>query len=91
MIEKQCGPIPLWMAQSADKQLKASFLKNGQTIKVDSSDASKGHEMLHEMRLNWPACKMREGSHLSWLKMKTLDQLVQHEHSHYHRAFLDLI
>ena len=78
MIEKQCGPIPEWMASSSNQ--KQLF---GQETKIV--------EKVHKMRLNWPECRVRDGAHLSWIKMRTLDQLVQHEHDPVHRYFLDLL
>lgn len=71
MIEKQCGPTPLWMATNAQsKGMRAIYLKD-KTTRVDG-----GANMQHEMRIDWPTAKKREGSLLSWQKMKTLDQLV---------------
>jgi hypothetical protein len=86
MIEKQCGPTPPWMAtNSQSKTLRGIYLQD-KTTRVDG-----GTGVQHEMRIDWPAVKRREGSLLSWQKMKTLDQLVQHEFNHHHRAFLDLV
>ena len=80
MIEKQCGPIPDWMASgSLNHQMRSIFLRDGQTKIVEN----------YRMHINWPEAKRK--SYQSWLKMKTLSHLVQHQYNKFHKSFLDLL
>lgn len=60
MIEKQCGPIPDWMATNSSLRI---FMREGETKIVDN----------YKMHIDWPQVKRKANSHQAWTKMKTLD------------------
>lgn len=82
MIEKECGPIPEWMArQTKESDLRKIFLKNNETMKVEGCS----------MRIDWPNSQRKLSSFENWKKMKLLKNLVQHQYSEAHHRFLDLL
>jgi hypothetical protein len=54
MIEKQCGPIPDWMARETQGySMRSIFLRDGETRMVEN----------HKMHINWPDEKRKSSSH----------------------------
>lgn len=85
MIEKQCGPIPLWMAQKCgNKTIGAQLHKNG-----DKEEELYVRTKL--MRLRWPAAAQRSSTRHNVEFFNTLDKLIDDRWGQQHSLFKDFL
>ena len=85
MIEKQCGAIPLHMAQKCDNKEIAKQLHREGDHDEEQYIRRKGR------RLRWPAAAQKESQRLNVDKMLLLDDIINNKWGEQHILFKELL